>query len=53
MVYLFHELGIQTGINLTELLKVARRAEQVVGRVLPGQVMKAGGRLDLHDFGIC
>jgi len=53
MVYLFHELGIQTGINLTELLKVARRVEQVVGRVLPGQVMKAGGRLDLHEFGIC
>ncbi|KPK89680.1 MAG: hydroxymethylglutaryl-CoA lyase [Deltaproteobacteria bacterium SM23_61] len=52
MVYLFHELGIQTGIDLSELIKVARKVEQVIGRPLPGQVMKAGARLDLHSFAI-
>ena len=53
MVYMFHELGIRTGVNLPELLRVSRRVEQIVGHVLPGQVMKAGERLDLHDFGKC
>jgi hydroxymethylglutaryl-CoA lyase len=52
MVYLFHELGIQTGINLGELIKVARKVEQVIGRSLPGQVMKAGERLNLHSCAI-
>jgi len=48
MVYLFHELGIHTGIDLKELVMVARKVEEVIGRPLPGQVMKAGQRLDLH-----
>jgi hydroxymethylglutaryl-CoA lyase len=48
LVYLLHEMGIQTGIDLKALINVARRIEEVIGRPLPGQVMKAGGRLDLH-----
>jgi hydroxymethylglutaryl-CoA lyase len=48
LVYLFHELGIRTGIELGALIKVAKRVEEVIGRPLPGQVMKAGRRLDLH-----
>lgn len=44
MVYLFHELGIQTGIELDELIRVARQVEGVIGRPLPGQVMKSGTR---------
>jgi hydroxymethylglutaryl-CoA lyase len=44
MVYLFHELGIHTGIDLDELIRVARRTEGVIGRPLPGQVMKSGTR---------
>ncbi|HSR12434.1 MAG TPA: hydroxymethylglutaryl-CoA lyase [Thermodesulfobacteriota bacterium] len=50
MIYLFNELGIETGINLRELIQVAKMVEQVIGRVLPGQVMKAGERLDLHQY---
>ncbi len=46
LVYLMDELGLETGINLVELIKVAKRVEEVVGRKLPGQVMKAGRRLD-------
>jgi len=52
MVYLFQELGIQTGIRLADLIGVAKRVEQILGRVLPGQVMKAGRRLDLHPCAI-
>lgn len=45
LVYLLHECGIETGIDLERLSAVARRVEEVVGRTLPGQVMKAGPRL--------
>ena len=48
LVYLLHETGIQTDIDLKALINVARRVEEVIGRPLPGQVMKAGGRLDLR-----
>jgi hydroxymethylglutaryl-CoA lyase len=48
LVYLLHELGIETGIDLAKLCGAARHVEQVIGRALPGQVMKAGPRLKLH-----
>jgi hydroxymethylglutaryl-CoA lyase len=44
MVYMFEELGIHTGIDLDELIKVARSVEESIGRPLPGQVMKSGTR---------
>ena len=43
-------MGIETGIDLAELCKIAGRVEAVVGRTLPGQVMKAGERLELQDM---
>jgi len=45
LVYLLHECGYETGIDLERLCEVARQVEQVIGRPLPGQVMKAGPRL--------
>ena len=48
LVYLLHETGIETGIDLKALINVAKRVEEVIGRSLPGQVMKAGLRLDLQ-----
>ena len=45
LVYLLEESGFDTGVNLAMLIEVARRAESVIGRTLPGQVMKAGPRL--------
>jgi len=45
LVYLLEESGYDTGVNLEALLEVARRVETIVGRPLPGQVMKAGPRL--------
>jgi hydroxymethylglutaryl-CoA lyase len=51
LVYLLDELGIASGIDLGRIIGVAHEVEKVVGRELPGQVMKAGPRLRLHDAG--
>jgi hydroxymethylglutaryl-CoA lyase len=50
LVYMLHEMGIETGIDLEKLCAAARHIEQVIGRSLPGQVMKAGPRLKLHPL---
>ncbi|TMQ16528.1 MAG: hydroxymethylglutaryl-CoA lyase [Candidatus Rokuibacteriota bacterium] len=42
LVHCLHAMGVQTGIDLTKLIAVSRRVEQIIGRALPGQVMKAG-----------
>jgi hydroxymethylglutaryl-CoA lyase len=48
LVYLLHESGYETGIDLEKLIEVARMTQGIIGRELPGQVMKAGPRLRLH-----
>ncbi len=50
LVYLLEESGFDTGIDLDALIAVARRVEQVIGRTLPGQVMKAGPRLRKYSL---
>lgn len=42
VVYMLHEMGIRTGVNLGSLVGAARWAEQLVGRPLPGRVKAAG-----------
>jgi hydroxymethylglutaryl-CoA lyase len=49
LVYLLEESGFDTGIDLEALIDVAKRVEAVIGRTLPGQVMKAGPRLRTYD----
>jgi hydroxymethylglutaryl-CoA lyase len=49
LVYLLHESGYETGIDLDRLIAVARLTQDVIGRELPGQVMKAGPRLARHS----
>lgn len=49
LVYLLEESGFETGIDLDRLVEAARFAEGLLGRELPGQVMKAGPRLRRHD----
>jgi len=49
LVYLLEESGYDTGIDLDRLIAVARRVEEVIGRPLPGQVMRAGPRLRTFD----
>lgn len=48
MVHMLHEMGIETGIDLERLIRVALLAQELVGQPLPGQVMKAGRSCDLH-----
>ena len=50
LVYMMNELEIETDINLAKLIGVAKDVERVMGRELPGQVMKAGPRLQLHSM---
>ena len=47
-VHLLQQLGVETGIDLGRLVAVAEDLQQVLGRPLPGQVMRAGPRLRLH-----
>jgi hydroxymethylglutaryl-CoA lyase len=48
LVYMLDECGVETGVDLGKLIAVARRMEGTIGRTLPGQLMKAGPRLELH-----
>ena len=50
LVYLLEESGFDTGIDLDALIAVAQRVEEVIGRALPGQVMKAGPRLRKYSL---
>jgi hydroxymethylglutaryl-CoA lyase len=42
LVYMCHEMGIETGIELARLVECAQMAERIVGHQLPGKVMRAG-----------
>ncbi|HEV8471254.1 MAG TPA: hydroxymethylglutaryl-CoA lyase [Methylomirabilota bacterium] len=42
LVHALHAMGVQTGIDLDRLLAVSRRVQDIVGRTLPGQIVKAG-----------
>jgi hydroxymethylglutaryl-CoA lyase len=44
LVHMLADMGIETGIDLETLVDAARLAEKLVGRELPGQVMRAGPR---------
>ena len=45
LIYLLHEMGIKTGIDLDKTIAIAKKVENLVGHKLPGQVMRAGHRL--------
>lgn len=48
LVHMLALEGCDTGVDLAALLDCARRLRAQVGHELPGQVVKAGRRLDLH-----
>ena len=50
LVYLLEECGYETGIDLGKLIDVAKDVERMMGRQLPGQMMKAGPRLKLMSL---
>lgn len=52
LVYLLNESGYATGIELASLIDAALFAQGILGRELPGQVIKAGPRLRRYDPGL-
>jgi hydroxymethylglutaryl-CoA lyase len=42
LVHCLHAMGVETGIDLARLLAASRRVQEIVGRALPGQIVKAG-----------
>jgi len=42
LVHCLHAMDVQTGIDLDRFLDASRRVQEIVGRPLPGQVVKAG-----------
>jgi hydroxymethylglutaryl-CoA lyase len=51
LVHMVEDLGVSTGISLDGLIAAAHLAEEIVGRRLPGQVMRAGPRTQLAPAG--
>jgi hydroxymethylglutaryl-CoA lyase len=51
LVHMVEDLGIDTGVDLDRLIAAAHLAEEIVGRRLPGQVMRAGPRSRLAGAG--
>ena len=49
MVNMLEDMGYDTRVDLAKLLAVARRIPAIVGHETPGQVMKAGRTLELHE----
>jgi hydroxymethylglutaryl-CoA lyase len=48
LVHMLASMGYDTGVDLDELLRVARKLPSIVGHDVPGQVAKAGKITDLH-----
>ncbi len=42
LVHALHAMGVETGIDLDALIATSRRVQDIVGRTLPGQIVKAG-----------
>jgi hydroxymethylglutaryl-CoA lyase len=42
LVSMFHEMGIETGIDLAALIEASRAAQEVLGRPLGAHVLRAG-----------
>ncbi len=42
LIHCLHAMGVETGVNLDALIATSRRVQEIVGRTLPGQIVKAG-----------
>ncbi len=42
LVHCLHAMRVETGIDLDRLIATSRRVQEIVGRTLPGQIVKAG-----------
>lgn len=48
LVHMLELCGIDTGVDLDRLLAIAKDLPRILGHDVPGQVLKAGKRTDLH-----
>ncbi len=48
LVNMLHDMGVKTGVDLDMLIGVSLDLENIIGRTLPGQVIKAGKVTCLH-----
>ncbi len=44
VVFMLEDMGVDTGVDLSALILAAQLLERILGKVLPGQVMKSGPR---------
>lgn len=49
LVHMLEFMGYQTGVDLDQLISIAKELQQIIGRELPGQIIKAGKITDLHQ----
>jgi hydroxymethylglutaryl-CoA lyase len=42
LIHCLHAMGVETGVNLDALIATSKRVQEIVGRALPGQIVKAG-----------
>ncbi len=52
LVHMVEDMGVATGIDLDAMIEAARTAEQLVGRTLPSQVLRAGPRTRTRPAGL-
>jgi len=53
VVFMLEDMGYDTGIDLLKIIEAAQQLESILGRTLPGQVMKSGPRDPLLAAAIC
>lgn len=49
MVHMFHEMDVETGVDLDRLIQTAQMIQNWFPQPLPGMVMKAGKTSALTD----
>ena len=42
LIHCLHAMGVETGVDLDALIEASKRVQEIVGRGLPGQLVKAG-----------
>lgn len=42
LIHCLHAMGVETGVDLDALIETSKRVEEIIGRALPGQIIKAG-----------
>ena len=52
LVFMCHEMGIETGVDLDKVIEVGLLAEEIVGHPLPGKVMKGGNLNKFRQQGV-